>query len=170
MSDYKVQKVNKPPIDELVSKLTDIDMRNGLYHLLEFTNSIKMKPQWYAANSYNFNFKGKRVFRLRVNPYKTVKMDGVPYSVGMYLYLSDWSDINYFLHNQSDDFVKSFIDYMPRCRSCYTCAPGFTVSVRENVAENICKNAAINFIDPTPDKIEYGKRLIELQRAFLKTE
>ena len=90
MSDYQNQKANKPAIEQLVAKLPDTDMKTALFQLLEYTNSIKMKPQWYSAYSFNFNFKNKRVFRLRIVDHELWKENGITHRIGLFLYLPDW--------------------------------------------------------------------------------
>ncbi len=165
ISLFETQKKDKPKPEELCSRfLTDDNLNNGMRHLLAFCNELKMKPIWYATNSFKCSYKGKSVVSFGIGRGGREEENWVTITV----YIADRDQINNFLSVQSDKTKHEYIQSLKLCTRCASCAPGFNVEVL-GTFYNLCfKGHNIVFFKPTESQFEILEKFIVLRREYIK--
>lgn len=165
MINYKVQKNNKPTVNRLIEELPE-GLKEGIIDFITFLSENKMNPSWYARNSYNVNYKGDRVCRLRINYGENEPMPNVQ----IHLYHPEISELEKLLAEQTEELKNSFIVNAPLCNGCGRCKsnPHKYVHI-DNEELHICSSMIIcvSFFNPTELEYQFSKELINLRRIYI---
>ena len=161
ISFYEEQKKNKPTVCSLLERLSSEELRKVGYDLLDYFSSLRTNPQWFATNSFNINYKGKRVVRLRIDPHdhNNIGKDGFD----LHIYMPDTKILAEYIASLPKNERQPYLDGI-NCRFCNTwCSPGITIEAGDVSFDNVCDKMA-NYKRPKPEHLGAIKKIIELRR------
>ena len=161
-SNYKEQKEIKPNIETILNILPK-DKQKTAFDFYSFLTELKMAPRWASMNSYNFNYKNKRVCYIKTG-------DNVD-NFHLWIYTQyDKHFIDFFENKGIDDII---IKNMVYCHHCNICAPGKTFKIYGNELKNVCSSPSqvvLRLVDPNKKELEYAKELVIFRRESIKEE
>lgn len=164
--DFKEQKENKPPIEDFCEYfLTDTTLKEGMAWLLELSRELKMKPCWYAFNSYKCSYKGKGVVYYTVGGRVQIKTTQKNW-LHIRVYLADSCDMENFLKSQSEDVRAEYIKNIKYCTRCGKCAP-IIIEANNKTYNNVCAVSIFDFENPTTEQFRQIKQYIKMRRNYI---
>lgn len=155
---YQAQKKDKPTVEELVASIADSGLRARVGGFVSFLVELKMKPSWYASNSFNYNYKGTRVLRLIFD--RKDRHLGIDIPVEIHMYLSEGQALDKFLSRLPDDERAAFTERKFFCRACGKCAPGMSVTILGKAYDGVCRFLVKEFHNLTGAQFEEIKKLV----------
>lgn len=119
MSEYQVQRKEKPSILKIAEKHLVGQAKEQLLDFVSFLKENNMSPQWGSTNSYNLSYKGRRVCIIKIaeNSYQ------------IWLNTQYNEDFNEYFQEEDDrtkDYLLSKIIY---CFGCGSCKPGLDIDI-----------------------------------------
>ena len=161
-SNYKEQKEIKPKIESILKFLPE-DKQEIAFNFYSFLTELKLPPKWASMNSFNFNYRNKRVCYIRTGD----NMDN------LYLWIYTQYNkhfIEYFENKNMNDVI---IKTMVLCHHCNICAPGKAFKLFGKEIKNVCSSPSqvvLRLQNPNKEELEYAKELVKFRRDSIKEE
>ena len=159
----KEQKANKPKIEDVCDYfLTDNILKEGMTHLLKFSNELKMKPAWFAKNAYKCTHKGKKVAAYGING-----KDDIILTVS----LAEPENLEKVILELSEDLktelLNSKLRHCGRCSYYVSCDNGISFDVSGNKFR-ACSWHTYICPNPTVEQFKMIEKFIEIRRNNIK--
>lgn len=162
MSNYQQQKTNKPKAEDLINLYLSGELRDAALGLFSFFKENKMTLQWGSTNSFNVNYKGKRITRFTIN------RD----SLGLYIYTAERDKFDGYLQDQPEDIKILFMENISKkCTGCTGCAPGKSFYINGKLYENICFSGCgtcgFKYQNPSAKQMLEVKKLLLARKDYV---
>ena len=157
--NYKEQKIKKPSIESVLNNLPD-DKQKTAIDFYSFLRDLKMTPKWSSMNSFNFNYKNKRVCYIMAGD----NADNL--HIRLYTQYNKYF-IEYFENKNMNDII---LRTMVICCNCNICKPGKTFEIFGKKIMNVCgcpSQVVLRMTNPNKEELEYAKELVNYRRESI---
>jgi len=170
----RTQKTEKPPIEDVIPKYLDGNIKKDALNFVAYLQENKMKLVWAVANGWKILHKGKVIGYIRL-PLHESHFRNLRQSDEM-----DWKKswvFTPYLHNMNKyedliinenlrEFILSGLHYCMPCphRFCVTERVVFGNSIKNLCIGDLYGGMALWYVNPTETEIGYIKKLLELEK------
>jgi hypothetical protein len=155
-SVYQSQKRIKPKIEDIVQEYLNAKTKKDLIDFLCFLELNKIGVQWASTNSWNINYKSKRVGCIRMRP----GFWQFNYGGGG---INDNGYENFITTKKQKELVWKNIVY---CKSCSGCAPGHHVSIFGKEFDKVCLGK-LGFENPDGENLDCAKQIVLWRQSLI---
>lgn len=157
MSEYQLQKKEKPSIYELIDKNLLGTSKDDLLSFVSFLKENRISPQWGATNTYTLSYKNRRVCIIKIaeNSYQ------------IWLNTQYNEDFNKCFADDSDDIKKYLLDKVVYCFGCGSCKPGLEIELLGVPQKKACYNPVIRMENPSEEQLNLARKLVMLRRKAI---
>jgi len=153
------QKLNKPTIEDTCDYfLNDKNVKNGIDDLLQFCQTIKMKPGWMEKNGFKCSYKGKNVVTFKISK------DYFRVTIAK---LAEKEDLDKVLSTLSPDAINEIFDrkdtHCKRCTSDDCIYGGASIKIKGKKYV-YCSRFNYICINPAPGQLCFIKQFITIRR------
>jgi hypothetical protein len=135
LSNFEPQKVNKPTIEAVVDQLLDGDFKKDFIEFFDWMTQEKIRLQWGSTNSFNANYRGKRVARIEIGR----GGKNQPNHISIIIHTAERDKFDGYLEGQTDEIIKIFMENISTvCNECGVCAPGKSFDLAGKRYERVC--------------------------------
>ena len=162
ISDFEAQKANKPTIETVAEQLLDGNLKKDFMKFLDWMKQEKIRFQWGSTNSFNANYKNKRVARIGIGENR----------LSIIIHTAERDKFGGYLEGQSGEVADTFIKSIGKiCNGCGGCAPGKSFYISGKHYENICFDGlgshGLRYINPDAEQIEPVKKLMNARKDYI---
>ena len=158
-SIYKKQKNIRPKIEDVIYDVLDEEAIKNVLDFVQFLKSIKLNPQWSAANSWKVHYLKNSVCYIRLHG----SADYNNLAPGMWHIQPCIGDYEETLPNEMKEIIWSNIKKCPICGNCRLKLN----SIFGKKIENSCEGSVV-FNNPNVKTIECAKKLIEMRKDAIQ--
>ena len=157
MSEYQLQKKEKPAIYDVIDKCLVGKAKDDLLGFVSFLKENRMTPQWGSTNSYNLSYKSRRVCIIKIadNSYQ------------IWLNTQYNEDFNEYFKNENGIIKEFLLSKVVYCFGCGSCKPGLDIDILGVALKNACFNPVIRMENPDDARLELAKKLVLLRRKAI---
>jgi hypothetical protein len=165
---FEIQKTNKPKIEAVAGQLMDGDFKTEFMEFLDFLKQEKIRCQWGSTNSFNANYKNKRVARILIAGGSGFIQNHWRIIVAT----TDRDKFDSYLEGQTTEIRDMFMEKInKKCTKCGICAPGKTFDILGERYENICFDGigtlGFRYTNPDFEQTEVIKRSITARKEYI---
>lgn len=162
LTPFEKQKASKPTIEAVVEQLLDGNFKKDFLQFLDWLKQEKIRFQWGSTNSFNANYRGKRVARISVGENHA----------GIIIHTAERDKFDGYLEGQSDEIINIFMDSISRvCNDCGGCSPGKSFYISGRHYERVCFGGlgshGLRYINPDDEQIETVKKLMNVRKDYI---
>jgi hypothetical protein len=163
-----MQKNNRPTILEIADQLMDGDAKAKFLDFLGFLKLEKIGTPWGSTNSFNANFKGKRVARILIGLGSRLEHNNWRITVAT----TNRGRFDSYVEGLPDDIRALFMEKLARkCTGCGVCAPGKSFTLAGEQYSGVCFGGigTVGFCYTNPSEAETAliKRLIITRKEYI---
>ena len=167
VSHFEIQKANKPTILTVAEQFMDGDFKTNFLKFLDFLKQEKIGLQWGSTNSFNANYKGKRVARILI----AGGSGFIKNHWRILVAVTDRDKFDSYLEEQTDEIFNMVMDGInKKCKGCGGCNPK-TLNVLGKRYENVCFSGlgtlGFQYTNPNDEETELIKRLINARTKYI---
>ena len=169
LSNFETQKSNKPTIEAVVEQLLDGDGKKDFIQFLDWLKQEKIRLQWGSTNSFNANYKSKRVARIEIGRGGKNEIN----HVSIIIHTAERDKFDGYLEGQTDEIVSIFMKSISKiCNECGNCAPGKTFDMSGKHYERVCFDGlgshGLRYINPDAGQVETVKKLMNARKDYIE--
>lgn len=157
MSEYQIQRKEKPSIYELIDKNLSDKLKEDLFGFLSFLKENRMTPQWGSTNTYNLSYKNRRVC--------IIKLAEDSYQIWLNTQYNE--DFNECFSDESDENKEYLLGKMVYCFGCGSCKPGLNIELLGVEQKKACYNPVIRMENPNEELLKLARKLVMLRRKAI---
>jgi len=163
ISNFEAQKANNPTIETVAEQLLDGEIKKDFIEFLDWMKQEKIRFQWGSTNSFNANYKSKRVARIGIGENR----------VSIIIHTAERDKFDGYLEGQSGEIVDIFMKSIGKiCNGCGGCAPGKSFYISGKHYEKICFDGlgshGLRYINPDSNQIKTVKKLMNARQDYIK--
>jgi len=149
-----------PSFEDVAAQLPDARVRQFIQELMAYCGELRMKPRWYATNSFNIKFKGKVVCRFsmhgRLDLYITVEPAR--------------AKLEQALESMTPELRQFYFDHMRRCTQCSPKHQSTSVTLFGTTYDKLCGIGEMFLRDPHGELLSTLREFVLWRREYIQKE
>ena len=162
ISNFEAPKANKPTIETVAEQLLDGEIKKDFIEFLDWMKQEKIRFQWGSTNSFNANYKSKRVARIGIGENR----------LSIIIHTAERDKFDGYLEGQSGEVVDIFMKSIDKiCNDCGACAPGKSFDISGKHYEKVCFDGlgshGLRYINSDAEQTEIVKKLMNARKSYI---
>jgi len=167
-SNFEIQKANKPTVEMVAEQLLDGNLKKDFMKFLDWLKQEKIRLQWGSTNSFNANYKGKRVARIEIGRGGR----NCANHISIIIHTAERDKFAGYLEGQTEEVVDIFMKNISKtCNDCGVCAPGKSFDISGKHYERVCFDGlgshGLRYINPDAEQTEIVKKLMNARKDYI---
>jgi len=162
------EKAKKPTIETVVEQLLNGDCKKDFVEFLAWLKQENIRLQWGSTNSFNANFRSKRIARIELGRGGNNEAN----HISIIIHTAERDKFDGYLEGQTDEVADIFMKSISRvCNDCSTCSPGKSFDMSGKHYERICFDGlgshGLRYINPDAEQTEVVKKLMNARKDYI---